>query len=90
MQLAHILANYYKYRRFPINTSEYEAYFEVNLALLGLFQTEKVSFSDLEILDCIICGYSYRKTSQILSIDRRQISKRVAEILNLIKDSIQI
>ncbi len=82
------LRHYYEYREYPPDSSEYQDSLDVYLSLRSLYKQGKIDEIDIRIVDYIVCGFSYRRTAQMLGIDRRSVNNRYKKILQLLEASL--
>ncbi len=79
------LRKYYEYREYPPDSLEYQDSLDIYLSLRSLLKNGKIDTADVQIVDCICSGYSFRKTARMVGIDRRSIRTRYGAILELLE-----
>jgi transposase-like protein len=82
------LRQYYQNREYPPDSEEYQSSLDIYLTLRSLLKSQKIDTIDVEIVDSIMSGYSFRKTAQILGIDRRSVQTRYRRILSYLEEGL--
>lgn len=77
-----VLKNFFIYAEFPMESPEHEAYLNIYWAIKKLFMDGRYSKEDILILENYLMGYSQRELSNLMSLDRRYIAKRLKYILH--------
>lgn len=82
------LKQYYVNRECPTDSEEYQSSLDIYLQLRSLLQRTKIDMLDVKIIDCIMSGYSFRKTAQMLGADRRTVKIRYGAVLQLLEQEL--
>lgn len=82
------LRQYYMCREMPTDSIEYQDSLDIYLTLRSMFKSGKIDPIDIQVVDAVISGYSFRKTAQILNIDRRSAQSRYRKVLALLEESL--
>lgn len=83
------LKHYYEYREYPTDSDEYQQSLDIYLTLRSLLKCGSINDLDVLIVESIISGYSFRRTSQIVNLDRRTVTARYKNIIHLLEASLQ-
>lgn len=75
IQVINVLRNYYVYKEYPLGTEEYEATLNLSVVLKNLLERGVLSNQDLVILSYFVQGFSLRKISEMLDLDRKTVTK---------------
>jgi hypothetical protein len=83
-----LLKQYYASREYPPDSLEYQQSLDIYLSLRNLLKLNVIDIVDIQVIDWIISGYSFRKTAQIVGIDRRSVQTRYRKVLKLLEETL--
>ncbi len=85
MDILEVLDNYYAYKEQDLNTDEYQSALDIDLAVGYLLRDEIITSVEAEAFYYLLGGYSFRKIAAMLNLNRKLISKRLREIMKLVR-----
>jgi len=82
--ISEALENYHFYKEMGINSDEYQSTLDIDLVLKGLVEDEKISLADVDSLQLLLAGFSFRKISLMMNMDRKTASKRLISLIKTV------
>ncbi len=86
MDILDVLDNYYIYKEQSIDTDEYLSALDIDLAILLLRRNSKITEAEAQAFYYFLSGYSFRKIALMLNLNRKIISSRVREIVEMVRE----
>jgi hypothetical protein len=80
------LTNYHFYKEMDLNSDEFQSTLDVDLILRKLYQFDEISIKDIESLQLLLAGFSFRKISLMISLDRKTTAKRLTALIKRVGD----
>jgi len=77
-----VLKNFFIYAEYPPNSLENDAYLNMYWAIKKLFMDGRYNREDITVLENYLYGYSQREISNLMTLDRRYVAKRLKYILH--------
>jgi hypothetical protein len=82
------LRNYYESLECSTDSDEYQQSLDIFLTLRSLLALNQIDATDIAIVESVISGYSFRKTAQVLRIDRRTVTTRYRRVVKLLEEAL--
>jgi DNA-binding NarL/FixJ family response regulator len=86
MDILDVLDNYFVYKEQDLDTDEYQSALDIDLAIGKLLRENTITKEESQAFYFLLSGYSFRKIAAMLNLNRKSISKRVREIIELVKE----
>lgn len=69
-----------------LNSDEFQSTLDVDLILRNLYQFDEISIKDIESLQLLLAGFSFRKISLMIGFDRKTTAKRLTALIKRVGD----